>query len=348
MSIDEICREAIAARTFPGCQIGVLRGDEISVSGHGRLTYDAGAAAVTDETLYDVASVTKSIPTNSLILALIEQGKLGLDDGAVEYLPELRNQYRDQILIRHLLTYTVILDLPTGLADVARDEPSRLLHTVFSTPLKAPPGEQFYYTNTPALMLGLIAEKICGKPLDKVAEEMFFAPLEMKRTSFKPRRDINSIAPSELTEDGPVIGEPHDGSARVLRRMGMVAGHAGLFSTAGDLLKFVRMLIHDGSWEGRGFFTPETVMAMHTNQLERLGNQVGLGWEMSRALVADGIGSPTLFGKTGFTGCSIVADPELQTAFVILSNRTYPRSPETREGIVAVRHDLARLLLKRK
>jgi CubicO group peptidase (beta-lactamase class C family) len=340
MTISDLSREAIAAKTFPGCQIGVLRGDEISVSAYGRLTYDSDSEAVTDETLYDTASVTKSIPTNCIILALIEQGRLGLNDQAVDYLPELRNQYRDQILIRHLLTYTVILDLPAGLAAVA-EEPSRLLHTVFSTPLKAPPGAQFHYTNAPAVMLGIIAEKVTGQPLDKLADEMFFAPLGMKRTSFKPRRDINVIAPSE----GETIGVPHDESARALRRMGMVAGHAGLFSTAGDLLKFVRMLLHDGSWDGRTYFGPATVRDMHTNQLEQLGRQVGLGWEMSRALVPEGVGSAQLFGKTGFTGCAVVADPKQKIAFVILSNRNYPRRPANRDDFVGFRHQLAHLLL---
>lgn len=342
--VQALCERAIRERVFPGCQIGWLEGDKIEVAGHGRLRYD-DQATVTEETLYDIASVTKSLPTNSIILKLIDDGRLSLDDQAIRYLPELRNEYREQILIRHLLTYTVVFDLPGGMSGVAAEAPSRLLHSIFTAPLLAPPGERFYYTNAPAVLLGIIAEKVVNQPLDKIAREMFFEPLEMRRTSFRPRQDISQIAPSERVRGDDVVGIPHDEGARLLRTQGIVAGNAGVFSSAGDLLKYARMLLAGGTWDGRRYFSGKMVEAMHTNQISGLGEQVGLGWEMSQALVPDGVGSKIVFGKTGFTGCAMVIDPERDAAFVYLSNRNYPARAESREAIKAFRHELARLLL---
>jgi CubicO group peptidase (beta-lactamase class C family) len=343
--IETVCRDAIAAQVFPGCQVAYVRGGEVTASSYGRLRYDQESPAVTDQTLYDVASVTKSIPTNSIILKLVEDGRLSLDDQVVRYLPELQNQYRDDILIRHLATYTVVLDIPGGLSGVATREPHQLLHTIFTAPLVAPPGEKFHYTNAPAIMLGLIAEKVLGQPMDKTAREMFFEPLEMRRTTFRPQLDAMQVAPSERLPGGDIVGQPHDEAARALRGNGMVAGDAGVFSTASDILKFTQMLLAKGTWDGREYFKPESVRAMHTNQIGALGQQVGLGWQMSQALVPEGVGSASLFGKTGFTGCAVVIDPEADAAFVYLANRNYPSRAKSPEAIRAFRHQLARLLL---
>jgi CubicO group peptidase (beta-lactamase class C family) len=322
-----------------------VRAGKVTLSSHGRLRYDADAPPVTDATLYDVASVTKSIPTNAIILELVQDGHLALDDHVVDYLPEMRGKYREQILIRHLATYTVVLDIPGGLSRVAIEHPSRLLQTLFTAPLTAPPGEAFYYTNAPAILLGLIAEKVLGQPLDKTARDMFFEPLEMRRTTFRPREDIRQLAPSEHLAEGDLVGQPHDEAARVLRRNGMVAGNAGVWSTAGDILKFAQMLLAKGSWEGREYFQPEMVAQMHTNQIASLGQQVGLGWQMRQALVPKGLGSAELFGKTGFTGCAVVIDPEAEAAFCYLSNRNYPSRAVSTTAIAAFRHELAQILI---
>jgi CubicO group peptidase (beta-lactamase class C family) len=341
-AIDTICREAIAAKVFPGCQIGWLEDDKIVVQSYGRLRYEPDSAVVTGDTLYDVASVTKSIPTNSLLLKLIEQGRLGLDDPVTDYLPELTAVGRESLRIRHLVTYTAVFDVPGGLAKVALADPDHLLRNIFTFPLAYPPGEHFAYTNLPAILIGLIINKVTGRPLDRVAAEEFFDPLGMHQTFFKPPMDSHAVAPTERHGDRDIIGMPHDEAARVMRSYGVIAGNAGVFSTAGDMLRFMRMLLAGGAWDGRTYFEPKTVKAMHTNQIGPIGGQVGLGWEMSRALLdTDKEG---IFGKTGFTGCAVVMDADAGRGFVILSNRNYPQRTD-RGGIRGVRAALAGVLL---
>ena len=137
--IATICGRGIQERVFPGCTVGYVHDGTLQVLPFGRLAYEDDAPTVTGRTVYDVASLTKSIPTSSIILKLVEEGRLSLDDQAIEYMPELQNDYRDQILIRHLLTYTVIFDIGRPLSEVATEAPGRILATIFSAPLVAPP-----------------------------------------------------------------------------------------------------------------------------------------------------------------------------------------------------------------
>jgi CubicO group peptidase (beta-lactamase class C family) len=345
MNIEPICHEAIDARVFPGCQVGWLEGDEAVVRSFGRLRYD-DPAPVTDTTLYDVASVTKSIPTNSLLLQLIDQGRMSLDDHVIDYLPELTTEGREELTIRHLVTYTAVFDVPGGLSRVALSDPDHLLRSLFTFPLSQPAGQHFAYTNLPAVLIGLILNKVTNQPLDVLAADAFFKPLGMTRTYFKPPQGVTAIAPTERVHDKDVVGVPHDEAARVLRHYGVIAGNAGLFSTASDLLKFMRMLLHDGQWDGRSYFTPDMVRAMHTNQIADIGASVGLGWELSGTLLRQSDASAPVFGKTGFTGCAVVMDAATKRGFVILSNRNYPHRPKGREGIREVRAKLADELLR--
>ena len=219
------------------------------------------------------------------------------------------------------------------------------MNSIFTTPLKAAPGEQYYYTNTPAILLGIIAERICRKPLDQLAEEMFFSPLKMDDTSF--HGDVlgqERIAPTEEDERGRVQGVPHDETAWVLRQEGKVAGHAGLFSTSTDLLTFAQMLINRGELNGRRYFEPETIELMHTNQIQQLKERTGLGWELDLGPMPAVALSHQTFGKTGFTGCALLTDPVADLAVVYLSNRTYPNRPSSREEIQAFRRQLVNLI----
>jgi CubicO group peptidase (beta-lactamase class C family) len=254
------CEEAIGARTTPGAVVGYIRGGQQRVLPFGRLTYEADAAATSGQTLYDVASITKSIPTSSIILKLAEEGRLSLDDRAIDYLPELENEYRDQILIRHLMTFTVYFDIGRTLASLAKESPTGVIDVLMKAPLADPPGAKYIYSNAPSLLLAVIAERICGKPLDEVAQEMFFGPLKMLRTTFHPETfPVDEIAPTEIDWRGEVRGLVHDPAAWAMVTHGRAPGHAGLFSTVEDLLRFAQMLLNEGELEGRQYFRAETV-----------------------------------------------------------------------------------------
>jgi CubicO group peptidase (beta-lactamase class C family) len=182
--IAQVIEQAISGRIFPGAVIGYLIEGKPMVLPFGHLTYEHGAVKVTTETVYDVASITKSIPTSSLALQLIDQGKLSLDDYAVKYLPELKGQYMDRMRIRHLLTYTAVLQLEKGLGSYAREGAKKISQILFESPLVAPPGEKYVYTNAPAIWMGIIIERVMKQTLNIAAAEQLFEPLHMDRTTF--------------------------------------------------------------------------------------------------------------------------------------------------------------------
>jgi len=322
--IAALAERALETRLFPGCVVGYVRRGQAVVKPFGRLSYEVGAPETADDTVYDVASITKSIPTAALILKLAEQGHLGLDDPVVRYLPELSNAYRERILIRHLLTFTVSFDIGEPLAAVAKREPERLVELVMHAPVPVAPGERYLYTNAPSLLLGMIAERISDKPLDELARGVLFGQLGMERTTFRPQAGDAGVAPSALEADGEVRGVAHDPAARALIARGRVPGHAGLFSTAPDLLRFAQMLLGGGKLDDNQVFKAATVRSMSMDQTSQLGIGMSLGWSLRRPEFMGSQVSSGAFGKTGFTGCVIVVDPIKKRAMVVLSNRTYP------------------------
>ncbi|MBW4061082.1 beta-lactamase family protein [Candidatus Saccharibacteria bacterium] len=340
-----ILNSAILANVFPGAVLGFSDAGKRTVISRGHLTYDPSSPAVTAETVYDVASVTKSIPVNALIMQLVEQGRISLDDKVILYLPEIDNEYRETMLIRHLMTYTVVYDLAEGLGATAKKGSSAVYDVLFHSPLKAAPGTIYFYTNAPAILLGLIIERVLGKPLDQVATERFFEPLGMTSTTFHAEKlGKRDIAPTEITDRGEIVGQVHDETAWALRESGLIAGNAGVFSTAGDLLTFCDMLLGGGELNDQRYFDTATIAAMHTNQLAGIGQAAGLGWEMGQERFMGTKMSTNGFGKTGFTGSLVLIDPDQNKAMVLLSNRTYPDRPGTRDGINEVRAQAANLI----
>src|SRR3989344_5459623 len=296
-------KEAIETRVFPGCVIGVVRANgEREVMPFGAFTYEPDSPRVQEDTVYDMASVTKSIPTASLALRLMAEGKLQSGDKVSNYLPELKNDHG--ATIEDLLTYCVSVQRLSTLKDKSPDE---ILHVVFEHGFEAPPGEA-NYSNAPALLLGVILERVAGETLAALAQKYFFEPLEMYDTSFFPTNTVR-IPPTEIVEGTEIRGIVHDESARVFARAHRVVGHAGLFSTVPDILNFLEALLH-GKY-------PSVVD----------GAQKGLGWQLNQPWFMGIHCGPRTFGKTGFTGTSIVCDMERGIAFVILSNRTYPKRP---------------------
>ncbi len=340
--ISELCEQAIRDNFTPGCCVGVATSEAGATSrkaggdgvggqwfgSYGRLTYEAEAPAVAERTVYDLASITKCVPTALVIMRLAEDGALSLDDKVVHFIPELANQYRDELLIRHLLTYTAVFDLPQRMAEIAMAAPDRVVETILEAPLKAAPGKEFVYTNGPFLVLGLIAERIRGKPLDEIAYELFFGPLKMHQTAFRAEllaREV--IAPTEIDWRGEVWSGPHDETAWIMRQTGKIPGFAGLFSSASDLLNMSQMLMGDGTFGGHHYFKPETMKLMRTQALPALNAHVGMGWRVAWPAIMGTQGSDQIFGKSGFSGCMLLVDPVKQRSLVVMANRTYPHRP---------------------
>lgn len=331
-------------QVFPGCVIGVLVGERQFVFPFGRFTYEDTSPVVQEDTVYDVASITKAIPTSSLALSLIDQNRLAIDDPAILYLPELEVAQKEDIKVWHLLTQTLDWDL--RLSHQKELSPQEMLQSIMSATLKRKPGTSYTYTNTTSVLLGILVERVAKKSLDQLADEEFFDPLAMSHTTFHPERfSKDHVAPSEIDSwrNREIRGEVHDESAYVLREK-FVPGSAGLFSTVPDLLAFLTMLIHKGVYQGRRFFTEKIVEKMMTNQIAHLHKTTGLGWELEQPWYMGRYASEHTFGKTGFTGCHVLVDIPKQKALVLLSNSTYPKRPESKDALHAVRRALADII----
>ncbi|MCR4325224.1 MAG: beta-lactamase family protein [Patescibacteria group bacterium] len=309
---------AIRERVFPGVVVGIVRnGGEREMLPFGRFTYEAGSPEVRVDTTYDVASVTKSISTASLALQMISERKLRLDEKVAEYLPELQNDYG--ATITDLLTYRVH---GSQLSKLRLRTFEEIRTHVFEKGFDGPPAESVY-TNLPAFLLGLVIERVEKSSLPALAHERLFGPLAMTQTTFFP--SPSDCAPTEIDERGEVCGLPHDESAYVFARASRAAGHAGLFSTAPDLLNFIGALLE-------GKLRDVVKGAMH-----------GRGWQIKGEFL--GAHPDGRFGKTGFTGTSVVCDMQKGIGLVILSNRTFPKRPPDMTSINAFRRDIADIVL---
>jgi len=341
--IAHIIVSAIQEKIFPGAVIGYIKNGKKTVLPFGSHTYEEDSTKVKEDSIYDVASITKAIPTSCLAIKLIGEGKCSLDDTIRTYLPQLSGRYKDAITLRHLLTQT--LEFPFSLSSFSEKTAEEILGTIYTCDLVSPPGEKYVYTNATSILLGLVIEEITKSTLDTVADEYFFTPLQMTTTTFHPELFIDQeIVPTEITGKGEVIqGVVHDESARILSRDRAV-GSAGLFSTVPDLLRFLQMLLGNGQYDGVSYFSQEQIKMMATNQLESIKECAGLGWELCPEWYGNTLAMRNVMSKTGFTGCVFVCDVYKQTGFVLLSNYNYPRRKKDKSKRNRVFYDLAKCL----
>lgn len=343
--IKQVLDDAIAAQVFPGAAVGIVDQGEITVVATGHHTYDTSSPIVTEETLYDVASVTKTLPLGCLLLHLIEHGQLTLDTPVAEIIPEFATEPgKSEATIFHLLTYTLDLDVPS-MASLRQTPAQGIINLIVRAPLKAAPGSHHLYTNSTALISTLVINRITGRQIDELGVELFFKPLGLARTTFHPLDtfSLNEIAPTEIDPDrgGLVHGSVHDEGSHALRPA-LISGMAGLFSTAPDLARFLAMILNRGELNGQRYFTPETVERMTNAQIP--SGEAGLAWEINRPYMGRRA-SPRTFGKTGFTGCVIIGDMERKKGLSLVTNRIHPRRPPDNVAINKIRATLAEALL---
>ena len=332
------------------------------------------------DTVFDIASLTKVCPTSTLALCYILEGKLGLDTKVADYIPEMQTNYRDDIRVFHLLTHS--LDYRVPMKTLRTLPPEGILDALFTYKFSKAPGADFNYGNPASVLLGMILQRIAGKDLQQQGRERFFEPLGMTRSGWDPlTREWNpipkeEICPTEICEfrRREICGEIHDESAWVLRKLFPV-GSAGMFSCVPDLLKFVKMVLNDGTavnaageeirvapagileMVSRNAFTREDAAPFIPAGSSNAGDSdatgpnaagplsagacTALGWELAQSKFMGSRVSPRTFGKTGFTGASIVADPVAGAAAILLSNFTYPHREPNADRIHAFRAALA-------
>jgi uncharacterized protein YbbC (DUF1343 family)/CubicO group peptidase (beta-lactamase class C family) len=333
--IETLVRDAIAEKKLPGAVVLVGRRDRVlyqKAIGHRALV--PAPEPMTIDTIFDVASLTKVVATTTSVMVLVEQGKIRLSDRVASYVPGFERYSKGDITIRHLLTHVSGLRPDVDLADMWTGSEKAVALAIEEVPT-ARPGERFVYSDINFFLLGDIVRRVSGVPLDRFARDRIFEPLGMKDTMFSPHASLMPrIAPTERCtpygwpcqglDMSMLRGVVHDPTAR---RMGGVAGHAGLFSTASDLATFCRMLLGGGLHDGTRILSPLAVEKMTGPAGPELeANTRGLGWDIDSTFSSNRgellpIGS---FGHTGFTGTSIWIDPSTEMFVIFLSNRVHP------------------------
>lgn len=313
---------AIQEKKCPGAVLWVEHGEAVYKKSYGNRAVVPTAEPMTDDTIFDAASLTKALATAPCVMLLVESGALQLDAPAAQYLREFTSEGREKITIRHLMTHTS--GLRPGIE--TRSDWSGRKAGVAKACGELPqtnPGEVFRYSDINYILLGAIVERVSGKPLRHFAKDRLYSPLKMADTGFLPTANNGRIAPTEVSGGIPLRGVVHDPTAR---KMGGVAGHAGLFTTASDMARFCRMLLGEGELEGQRVFKPETVRLMTSVQALAGGVRRGLGWDIDSGYSGPRgkffpVGS---YGHTGWTGTSVWIDPFSQTFVILMSNRNHP------------------------
>src|SRR5882762_964627 len=329
--VDSIVERAILDGQIPGAVVLIgHNGQVVYRKAFGRRALEPRREPMTVDTIFDLASLTKVVATTTSVMQLVERGKVRLNDTVTKYLPEFGQNGKEDITVRQLLTHY------SGLApDIDLQPPWQGKETAyklaFSEKLEAPPGSGFVYSDTNFIVLGALVERVSGESLDHYSSTHVFGPLKMPRTRYLPPASWRPrIAPTQFDEhDHMLRGEVHDPRAL---RMGGVAGHAGLFSTADDLARFAQALL-DG---GKGILSPLAVEKMTSPEQPPNATGVrGFGWDIDSPFSSNRgdllpVGS---YGHTGFTGTSIWIDPTTRTYIILLTNAVHPRGQGNAVGL---------------
>lgn len=322
--------DPLTAMLDSAIEAGATPGAVLAVSSHGaRYLYGAGKLALDDparpdgHTIYDLASLTKVVATTTLAMFAVQEGRLDLDAPVPRYLPEFRGREKERVTIRHLLTHSSGLPADRPLWRLSPD-PDSALRLVNATPLDTLPGSRTVYSDLGAIVLGEVLERVYGSRLDRLAARRIFRPLGMGSTGFRPAPGLRArIAATEYDSawrKRMVRGEVHDEKAAWL---GGVAGHAGLFGSAVDLLAFGEWLLRNRAAEGGRL--PPVLREFTRRQNLVPGSSRALGWDTpSPGSSAGHRLDPASFGHTGFTGTSIWIDPTRDLVIVLLTNRVHP------------------------
>ena len=382
-AIEPLIQSSITQKIFPGCQVLVARKGKIVYEKNvGKLSYDAISQPVNSNTVYDLASVTKVTATLQSLMFLYDQKKFNLDDKASYFLPELKGTNKENITIRDILWHQAGLvayipfwertriplgwktefysakqspEFPLEVAD-GMFAKSAIRDSVWRWVIKSPLMNKkdrdglypFVYSDLGLMILHHLVERLTNQPLDVFTAKNFYEPLAMNTTGFNPLNRISKyqIAPTEndnLFRERLLQGTVQDQTAAML---GGVSGHAGLFSSASDLVKLLQMNLNKGKVGDRQFLSELTVNLFTTNRSTR--SQRALGWDK---LPSDGESnfvsnkvSPSSYGHSGYTGTLVWIDPEKELVFVFLSNRVNPSAANNKINTLKIRRKVMDLV----
>ena len=342
-SVRALLDQARADSAFPGA-IAVIGNRDSVLAQYSVGSLDWAPSPRPDEnTLWDMASLTKVVGMTTAMMQLSQSGKVDLDAPVQRYIKEFQGPNKDRVTVRHLLTHSSGLPAWRPLYKET-DSPEAARALAVATALDTVPGVRMVYSDLGAIILGQIVERVSGEKLEAYLARHVFGPLGMTSTRYRPGRALlERIAPTEYDpwRQRHIRGEVHDENAYSL---GGVSGHAGLFSTGHDVARFCRMLLGGGTIDGVRIVSAESIRRFTTVQDSTLSNRA-LGWETPNGVNSAGhLLTRPAFGHTGFTGTSIWVDPSRDLFVILLTNRVNPTRQNLRIG--AVRTALADVVVR--
>lgn len=360
--VDSIAADGIARKAYPGCVVlAAYQGEIIYHKAFGNYEYDPASPAMSAESIFDLASVTKISATTVSVMKLYEEGKIKLDGKLKDYLPWVKGTNKEDLKIDDILLhqaglvpfiafYKETIDPATGAPNPAiystkpqkgygvrvaeniylrNDWQDTMMYRILKSPVG--PKNKYVYSDNDFIFLGKIVEELTGMTLDQYTQKTFYNKIGMYSTGFKPRNKFQQecLVPTETEKhfrQQTTKGDVHDEGASMF---GGVAGHAGLFSNAYDLSLLYQMLLNGGEMNGERYLKPETIR-LFTSYNSKISRR-GLGFdkpEKDNAIRKDPypslLASPRTFGHTGFTGTCVWVDPEHKLVYIFLSNRVHP------------------------
>lgn len=314
---------------FPGAVLAIFNSNNICYhKSFGYARIEGGKRKIKDDTIFDLASLTKVVATTTGLMLLLEAGEINLYDYLKEYFPEAPAD-KNEITIMHLMTHTSGMQAIVELWNRTMSYREKIKY-LLDLPLQYSTGEKMVYSDPNFILLGELIQRVSGKGLDEFSREYIFKPLKMRKTDFNPRENIpeadsKDFAATEFCKwrDNIVEGEVHDKNSYYFNG---ISGHAGLFSTADDLINFAIMMLNRGKYDGNHFLTSRSVELIRKDWLPKLTESRGLGWDLAGNYRSSGgvLLSDNAFGHTGFTGTSIWLDPDLDLGIILLTNRVHP------------------------
>jgi len=323
-TIDRLLERAISQNLIAGGVAVIGNRDGIlSTTARGRLNAGAGSPLIGERTIFDLASLTKVIATTPAVMKLLDEGRIGLLDPLSRWFPEFAASGQEQITILNLLTHT------SGLDDITVGTEQSMecaVRKAAAEKYRQRPGSHFHYADLNFILLGELVRRVSGETLDAFCRQQIYGPLGTSATMFLPSRDLSvSIAPTSGAECG-IVQDPN------ARRLGGVAGHAGLFSTAHDLSRYARMILGGGVIDNRRILSERVVTQMTSPYFYNNGAVTrGLGWDMESPFSAPkgSFFSQASFGHTGYSGSSIWIDPQQDLFVILLTNRVNYRDTKS-------------------
>ncbi len=349
--VDGAVRQGIRKGLYPGAVVLIGRRDTVLYArGYGHMTWTVKSRVPdADSTLWDLASISKVVGTTSAVMRLVDAGAVDVDAPVSRYLPRFSGGDKDRVTVRMLLDHTSGLPAYLPFYRLAHTS-EQAIDRLYAEPLRRAPGESAEYSDLNAMLLGLLVEQVSGQPLDRFTAAEVFRPLHMRRTMYRPPAAMfRWIVPSGKYRGRPVRGEVNDQNAV---RLGGVAGHAGLFSTAGDLARYAQTWLRHGAGP-EGQWVSGATLRLFLTAGARSGSRL-LGWDSpdpaatpAAPSIFGNLISPSAYGHTGWTGTEIWIDPARDLFLVFLTNRSFdPRTRRSIEKLKLVRAQLSDAALR--